>query len=309
MKTIAIVGASGFIGSAVTKAVTEQGWQVRAVKTPRLNMPATQQASIQARTSQQKTLAEQLRGARAVVCCAGIPDASSTDAAALFGANTALPGLVAAAAVDADVQRLVHISSAVVQGTRPVLDDTLDYQAHSLYAESKIGGERAVLAFTDHLETVVYRPPSVHAASRRITRAIYRLANSPLSTVVGPRSSPTPQAHIGNVASAVSFLTTTDSTPSSIVIHPSEHWTTYSFLQTFARRRDPLVIPSVLRPVIHAGLSQAGRSRRLSPNVRRVQMLWLGQRQAESWLDKHDWNPPFTREHWQPMVDDIAKLG
>lgn len=76
-------------------------------------------------------LAEQLYDCDVIVNCAGNPDASSQDLKSLFGANGALPGIVAAKAGAAGASRYVHVSSAVVQGAALQLDDSAGGQCPS----------------------------------------------------------------------------------------------------------------------------------------------------------------------------------
>jgi nucleoside-diphosphate-sugar epimerase len=251
------------------------------------------------------SLAAALTGSNVVVCCAGNPDASSRDLEGLFGANAALPGVSAAAAAAAGARRFIHVSSAAVQGGAERLDASDDTQAFSPYARSKIDGEHAVTAAPSPDSTVIFRPPSVHSSERRVTRGIRMLARSPLSSVVGPGTDPTPQAHIENVAAAVAELALTPSDPPPVVIHPLEGWTTAELMRTFGSGREPLHIPAALGPVLRQALHLAAAVDRLAPNARRVEMMWFGQAQDESWLTEQGWTPPVGREAWRAMIDQI----
>lgn len=255
-----------------------------------------------------ESLAHSMVGAHAVLCAAGLPDASSRNAEALFGANAALPSVVAAAAAVAEVPRLVHVSSAVVQGAREQLDDSLDTSPTSMYGRSKAVGEEIVLRGPRPKSTVIYRPPSVHSPDRRITRAIFRIANSPASSVVGSGDRPTPQAHILNVGSAVAFLGTTTAAPPSVVIHPWEGWTTRSFLELFGAGRTPRSIPASLDGAISLSLRKLLAIDALAPNARRLEMLWYGQKQSESWLTGQGWTGPADKDEWVSLVRATAHL-
>ena len=115
-------------------------------------------------------MCQRVEGADAVINCAGEPDSLSEDAAHLRLANSSLPLAIQIAATRAGVGRFVHVSSAVVQG-RLTLDETPRYDAPSPYAASKMAGELALLE-TDGVDSVIFRPPSVHDADRRITRIL-----------------------------------------------------------------------------------------------------------------------------------------
>ena len=174
MVRIAVIGASGFVGSAVVEAARGAGHTVLALRAPRLVAARTcgHQAAVD-------DLAVQVAGVDVVVNCAGNPDASATRPEDLEAPNSVLPGVVGRAARRAGVPRYVHVSSAVVQGRRPVLDSSAATDPFSPYAESKIAGELAARAEGPEL-TTVYRPPSVHAPTRRVTRQLSAVARSPL---------------------------------------------------------------------------------------------------------------------------------
>ncbi|WP_422388951.1 NAD-dependent epimerase/dehydratase family protein [Janibacter terrae] len=244
-----------------------------------------------------------------VINCAGDPDASSQDASRLFGANAALPGIAAAAARQAGVQRFIHVSSAVVQGSAARLDASDQCAGTSTYAQSKIAGEAAVRAAGQLGSYTIYRPPSVHSAERRVTRAIGRVARSPLASVAGRGDAPTPQAHIDNVGDAIAELALTTEQPPTVVVHPWEGWTTAELMRAFGRGREPHHIPETLAGGLRRLLHLVGRVPQLAPNARRVEMMWFGQGQAESWLTHHGWVPVVGREGWLRTIAESANLG
>ncbi|GAB3486406.1 NAD-dependent epimerase/dehydratase family protein [Flexivirga lutea] len=292
MKKIGIVGASGFVGSAVTTALLGVGIQVHSIRAPRFSVTEERDISGAMRHMDQEivALAAQFTGCDAVINCAGNPDASSQDEEALFGANALLPGVIGASACLAGIPRYVHVSSAVVQGRAEVLDSSMQFDPFSAYARSKMRGELHAREFGP-VETSIYRPPSVHASSRRVTRGITRLAASPFSSVAAPAESPTPQTLVANVADALRFMATTEMTLPPVVHHPSEGLTTGLLLELLGSRK-PKVLPRALARAAVGSIVLAGRAvKPLAPNARRVEMLWFGQRQATSWLDEQGWQP------------------
>ena len=76
-----------------------------------------------------------------LINAAGNPDASSQDEDGLYGANALLPALLLRAARAAGVRRFVHVSSAVVQNDKAVLDASEDLRPFSPYSASKVMGE------------------------------------------------------------------------------------------------------------------------------------------------------------------------
>lgn len=306
-KRVVVLGSSGFVGSAVCHALARRGVEVKPVKTPRLAARPVEEAAtiIDGDETALEALVQAFRGCDVVVNCAGDPDASSQDTESLVAANASLPSLVARAAVQAGSTRLVHVSSAVVQGRRPILDETFEYDTFSPYSQSKAMGERLLLKHAPGI-SVVYRPPSVHAPSRRVTKMTTRIARSWLSSVVAPGTQPTPQALIENVADAIAFLAVVDLQPPSVVIHPHEGLTTRSLLELLGGRR-PHLLPPALASAILGPLRAASRVFRfLAPQVRRVEMIWLGQYQAESWLTTMGWTPPCGLDAWKAMGDELG---
>jgi nucleoside-diphosphate-sugar epimerase len=311
---VVVFGSSGFVGSAVAQALEAQGSEVVRRRAPRLEpVPADQAATVASDEAQLSSLRESMQGCSAVVNCAGNPDASLDHEPALNAANGALPGLLAAAAAALEPQpRFVHVSSAVVQGRSPRLDDAPAVEGFSAYARSKVLGERLALGLGP-AQTVVYRPPSVHAPDRRVTQLTSRIARSPLALVARPGTQPTPQALLENVASAVAFLATTPHTPPRIVAHPSEGLTASGLMEALGGRR-PRRVPRLIARLGAGTLTQAGRLLpRLAANARRVELVLFGQEQAPSWLPTAGWQPPRGPDAWTAlgalMATDHADEG
>jgi len=292
MTRIAVMGASGFVGSAVAAAARGAGHEVMAVRAPRLGTdPAMHDDAID-------LLSAKLAGCDVVVNCAGNPDASAAREEDLRTANAALPGVIGQAAQKAAVPRYVHVSSAVVQGRLPMLDSSDSTDAFSPYARSKAEGE---IAARNHgpAHTTVYRPPSVHGSTRRVTRQLSTIARSPLATVASPGDRPTPQTHISDVADAILTLATSATPPPPVVHHPWQGHTTAGLLRLLGDGRSPRVIPNrFARALVAAGAGIARLVPRVGPYARRVEMIWFGQRQAISWLTQHGWRPITTDNDW-----------
>lgn len=295
---VAVFGASGFVGAHVCQALERRGHAVHAIRTPRITAGRTYTPEDVA------LLANSIAVASAVVCAAGSPDASSTDEAALTAANTTSAALVAEASRAAGCKRLIHVSSAAVQGTRRQLDESEDVDGFSAYARSKIAGEAAVRRFGPD-STVVYRPPGVHGENRAVTRLITRIAASPMALVAAPGCANSPQSLATNVGDAIAVLATTEAEVPGVVIHPSEGITTRTLLE-FLGGKSPRSIPiPIARSLTSAG-TFAGR--RLSPvaaNARRLEMILFGQDQADSWLTENGWTPPDGPDAWRRLGETM----
>jgi len=310
--TVVVFGATGFVGRATVAELRHRGAEVKAVRAPRL--PPTRanklREALRSHDALVAELGQELAGADAVINAAGNSDAAG-DETSLIAANALLPAVVARAVRSAGVPRFVHVSSAVVQGSMPRLDQSAHTAAFSAYSRSKVLGEILVREFAAPA-TVVYRPPSVHALERPVSRMTARIARSSLSSVARPGSSPTPQALLTNVADAIAFLATTAVKPPAIVAHPSEGLTTASVL-TLLGGRQPLVIPRSLAQALVALLTAGGRVMpQIAANARRIEMLWFGQSQAPSWLTDAGWSPPAGHDAWEDLgrllADSAASL-
>lgn len=303
--TVALTGAGGFVGSAVQRELRADGHLVTPIRSPRLTAETDDVADLIAEavnSGHVETLAQQLVGADVLVNAAGDPDASSTRSARLLGANALLPRILLEAAASADVPRLVHVSSAVVQNDKSVLDDGEQMQPFSAYSQSKAAGEMVLRHDGPAgVRVVRYRPPSVHAPGRRITRRVAHFASSPLASVARPGSQPTPQALLPNVAAAVAFLATTPQHPPAVVIHPWEGLSVAG-LMTELGGRPPRQLPrTVARLAVEIGRLAGRLSLAAAVNTRRLELLWLGQRQQTSWLTRAGWQPVVGPEGWYQL--------
>ncbi|MGN0064109.1 MAG: NAD-dependent epimerase/dehydratase family protein [Nocardioides sp.] len=304
---VALLGASGFVGSEVRTALEPRA-EVVVVAAPRLSSTARTSQEVFALAADHEAvaaLAEAFDGVDVVVNAAGNPDASSLEEDALFGANALLPAVVVEAAGRAGVRRVVHVSSAVVQNDKPVLDDTEDLRPFSPYSASKVLGEVVVREAVSEVERVRYRPPSVHAPQRRVTRMIRRIATSPAATVAAPGDQLTPQALLPNVAAAVAELAVREGALPAVVHHPSEGVTVTSLMTDLSGGRRPRRIPRALARALVALAKLAGRVHRpTAANARRVELLWLGQEQAPSWLTVQGWSVPVGHEGWRALASE-----
>jgi nucleoside-diphosphate-sugar epimerase len=297
---VVVLGATGFVGTAVCAALHARGAQVVPRRAPRLGPVDEKRVSSAAVDHAElvNELAQEIRSATAVVNAAGLADSGHGDVGAMMAANGALPSVLASACRVAGV-RLVHVSSAAVQGRSALLDESPRVAPFSVYSASKAAGERAVLEMGG--DAVVYRPPGVHAAHRSVTRAIGRVARSRLSSTTAPGNDNTAQALLGNVADAVAFLALTELDVPHIVAHPSEDLTTAELLTLLGGHR-PRLLPQPVTKAVVATATAAGRmSPRVAANARRLEMLWLGQDQGMSWLTQAGWKPPISRSGWEQI--------
>lgn len=303
---VAVIGSTGFVGRAVTESLHSRGCTVVPVTAPRLSATDSHDVERQLRGPFFNTvvceLADRLAGCEGVVLAAGNPNASARTLADVLGPNSLLPVIAFRAARDAGVRRFVHVSSSVVQGDTRQLNSERMTTPFSKYSMSKALGEQWLLKERAHdIDLIIYRPPSVHAPGRAVTVKISKIARSPLASVSGKGSGPSPQAQLVNVGDAIAFLALTSEQPPEIVHHPWEGMTAAGLMNALGGK-EPAHVPY---PVTRTLLGAVKRLEKLVPQVaptrRRVEVLWFGQEVGPSWLGYAGWKPPSDLAAWSAM--------
>jgi len=304
-KTVAVVGSSGFIGTATVAALKAKGHRTVPVRAPRLRyIPGSPSDVLLHYSDDISEVSRALTDVDIVINASGIAEARSTDSN-IMAANGILPGVLARACQLAQVKRYVHVSSAAVQGRKRVLDATERRHPFSEYSRSKALGEVLALKYGPP-ETVVLRPGGVHGRDRSTSISLARFARSSLAATMSPGSENTPQALVENVADAVCFLALSSLAPPRIVNYPSESLTTSGLLELLGGK-PPKLLPRWLGL---PGLWVASFSARYSSSAgalsRRLETLLVGQRQSQSWLTAHGWAPPLGHDSWRELGVALA---
>ncbi|MEV4666428.1 NAD-dependent epimerase/dehydratase family protein [Microbacterium sp. LWO12-1.2] len=294
----AVFGASGFVGSAVADRLLAEGFDVLRVPGPRVTLaPDVASPQTIAELAREDvavaSLADRLEGIDVVINAAGLasPDAAADDV--LYGANALLPAIIRSASSRAGVQRVVHISSAAVQGRRAVLDETADAAPFSPYSRSKALGERAFLASVDDVQAIVVRATSVQGTGRGTTRSFRRIAASSLASVAGDGSQPTVVSSIDGLSDYIKHVGSASTGIRSIMLQPWEGCSAEEVLRA-AGGKAPLRLP---RWLCQTALALARGVGRVVPEIagagRRLELMWLGQAQ----IDAPDGYRPIPRSH------------
>ncbi|WP_306232273.1 NAD-dependent epimerase/dehydratase family protein [Agrococcus beijingensis] len=287
---VVVLGASGFVGSAVAEHFRSHDLQVSELAAPRLMTAARSvedlSASIEAQSEVLAGLQSSFKDADIVVLAAGLaaPDDSGSDA--LYGANALLPAIVAKAADRGGVRRLVHLSSAAVQGRTPEIDESTQFNAFSPYSHSKALGEAALLeqmlTFSDgapHTDVAIVRATSVQGDGRPTTKSLTKLAHSRLSSVASPGDQPTVVSTVRGLAEFVLAVSIAAAPMQGVRLQPWENHSVTTALVSLSGR-EPTKLPAALcRAVIAVAFSLGQFVPKFAGIARRLELLWFGQRQ------------------------------
>jgi UDP-glucose 4-epimerase len=183
--TIAITGASGFIGREVAASVRARGHA--AVPLSRLDLESRRQAALSS-----IDVLVHLAG-RAHV----LREPEEVSARAFQAVNVDLTKKVLGAAVDSGVRRFVFMSSAGVLGnvsSEDGIGDNSPPNPYDHYSRSKLEAEEVVKSSpVDRTEVVIVRPPMVYGPGARgnfdrILRAVAHGWPLPVGALRAPRS-------------------------------------------------------------------------------------------------------------------------
>ncbi|HEX8123989.1 MAG TPA: NAD-dependent epimerase/dehydratase family protein [Allosphingosinicella sp.] len=160
IRTLAVTGGTGFVGSHLLRMALAQGYDVRAL-TRGWKPPEDEIAWVDGALDRPETLVKLCSGADAVIHLAGAINAP--DRAGFEAVNVAGTAAVIDAARAAGARRFVHISSLAAREPRL-----------SSYGWSKARSERLVAA--SGLAWTILRPPAIYGPGDRETFELFKMA-------------------------------------------------------------------------------------------------------------------------------------
>lgn len=286
-RPLVVAGGSGFVGTAICASASAGQAAHRQVRAARIHDlggdPLAAAASwMDAHRDVVSSLVGDLDGAQVAVNAAGLARPGGPDHPELRGANVLWPVVLLRCSAAAGVRRVVHISSAAVQGRRSPLDESMEHEPFSPYSRSKAAGEVALRHAAEELdgrvELTIYRPTSVHGAARAATRSLISLSQRRWVPVSGDGDQPLPITLIEDVARAALLLALTPSEVPPVALHPWEGMTTGLLLRALAPEVDHIrARPRVVGPALAASRLAGRVSPRLAAANRKAELLLQGQ--------------------------------
>jgi nucleoside-diphosphate-sugar epimerase len=161
VRTVALTGATGFVGKATLERLLEAGWHVRAL-TRRDQRKRAGVAWISGALDRRDSLDLLCEGADAVLHVAGV--VNSPDKAGFEAGNVTGTANMLAAAKSSGIARFVHVSS--LSAREPQLSD---------YGASKAKAEKLVA--TSLLDWTIIRPPGVYGPADTEVFEMFRMVN------------------------------------------------------------------------------------------------------------------------------------
>ena len=171
--SVAVTGGSGVVGRAVVRHLVEGGEEVWALARSAQSSQALTDLGARVVTGDlfdEDALARLVKGRRQVFHIAGVNEMCSREPERMWRVNVEGSKRVVDACIDAEVQRLVHTSSAVTIG-EPEGTVGTELSLHrgeflSEYERSKTVAERMVLDRAAEIDVVSVNPSSVQGPGR-----------------------------------------------------------------------------------------------------------------------------------------------
>jgi nucleoside-diphosphate-sugar epimerase len=244
---LAITGATGFVGGRLLDRALDAGHEVRALT----RRPQPDRAGVrwvEGALDRAESLDRLAEGADCVIHVAGVINAR--DAAGFEAGNVNGTAAVIAAAEQAGVRRVVHVSSLAAR--EPKL---------SIYGATKAGSEALIAASS--IPSAIVRPPAVYGPGDRETLELFKMAKRGI--VLLPPEGRLSLIHVDDLARLLLALADPDA-PKGLLVEPDDGrhrgWSHAEFGQALGRALGRRVVTfSTPRPILNfcAGIDRLVR--------------------------------------------------
>lgn len=221
IRSVAITGATGFIGRHVAADLSARGIAVTAIVRPGSRHQAPPDSTVVRAPLDAAALREAFSGIDAVVHLAGV--VAAVDARMFAAVNAEGTRAVASAARDAGA-RLIHVSSLAAAGpasaSAPHREDDAPRPV-TPYGSSKLDSERIVKA-TEGLRWMILRPGVVYGPTDRAVLPLFQAAERGMLPLVGRPDAAYTFIHVDDVVrTIVSAVEKSDAAGTVFVGHPT----------------------------------------------------------------------------------------
>ena len=196
MITVALTGATGFIGRVLLRHLVAQGFQVKALYRPASNSSPTPTNSVQWQAgdlADQDSLRAFVAGADVVVHCAGAVRGISLQQFKKI--NTEGVTRLLEVSTEQKVSRFLLMSSLAAR--EPTL---------SAYASSKKLGEDVLREYNGKVSWDILRPPAVYGPGDREMQPLLQLIKRGVVPIIGAKEGRFSLLYVDDLAAAVSCL-------------------------------------------------------------------------------------------------------
>ena len=200
MTTVALTGATGFIGNVLLKHLTSRGFRIKALHRPRSAPPSTSIDSVEWQAGDLNnvdSLRKLVANVNAVVHCAGAVRGATQKQ--FEQTNTEGVARLLQAAREQKVSRFLLMSSLAAR--EPAL---------SAYASSKKSGEDILLRDGGKISWDILRPPAVYGPGDREMLPLLKLIKRGIVPIIGGEKGRFSLLYVDDLAEAVSCLLKSD---------------------------------------------------------------------------------------------------
>jgi nucleoside-diphosphate-sugar epimerase len=193
-RSIAITGATGFIGSRIADRLLAAGYTVKALVRSSHPFKTSPKATIQwvhGALEEPESLQRLVEGVEAVIHCAGVVRGTTQESFDKINA--------------AGVMRLARVTAKQSPTPRFFLLSSLAAREPSLspYAASKRKGEQIIADISDSLPWTALRAPAVYGPGDRALLPLFQLMSRGVAPILGPREARFSLLHVDDLAAAV----------------------------------------------------------------------------------------------------------
>jgi len=202
IRSVAITGATGFIGRHAAAALTARGIAVTSIVRPGSRHAPPPGSAVVHAPLEVMALRKAFAGADAVIHLAGV--VAAVRASTFFAVNAEGTRAVAEAARDTGA-RLVHVSSLAAAGPAPASAPCRETDAPrplTPYGTSKLESERIVSATTG-LRSILLRPGVVYGPTDRAVLPLFQAASRGVLPLIGRADAAFAFIHVDDAVRAI----------------------------------------------------------------------------------------------------------